>query len=112
MTNHSIVIPVDDIAAATAFYTTAFGVEPHTDTPYYVGFNLDGQEIGLNPNGEADRMTGPVVYWETDDVAAKVAEVEAAGGRVVRPVSEVGGGTSLALLADPAGNQVGFISQG
>ena len=43
--------------------------------------------------------------------AAKVAEVEAAGGTVVRPVTEVGGGTSLALLTDPAGNQVGFITQ-
>jgi lactoylglutathione lyase len=112
MSNHTIVIPVEDLATATAFYTTAFGVEPHTETPYYVGFNLDGQEIGINPNGDKDRMTGPVVYWSTDDLAAKVAEVEAAGGTVVRPVTQVGGGTSLALMTDPAGNQVGFITQG
>ena len=112
MSNHTIVIPAPDLAAATAFYRTAWRAEPHTDTPYYVGFNLDGQEIGLNPNGETDGMTGPVVYWDTDDLPAKVAEVEAAGGRIVRPVSDVGGGTSLALLTDPAGNQVGFISQG
>ncbi|HYJ27431.1 MAG TPA: VOC family protein [Nocardioides sp.] len=111
MSNHTIVIPVEDLATATAFYTTAFGVEPHTETPYYVGFNLDGQEIGINPNGDKDRMTGPVVYWSTDDLAAKVAEVEAAGGTVVRPVTQVGGGTSLALMTDPAGNQVGFITQ-
>ena len=65
------------------------------------GFNLDGQEIGLNPHGERDQMTGPVVYWATDDLAAKVAEVEAAGGTVVRPLTEVGGGTSRALLTDP-----------
>ena len=38
------------------------------------GFNLDGQEIGLNPHGERDQMTGPVVYWATDDLAAKVAQ--------------------------------------
>ncbi len=112
MSNHTIVIPVEDLATATAFYTTAFGVEPHTETPYYVGFNLDGQEIGINPNGDKDQMTGPVVYWSTDDLAAKVAEVEAAGGTVVRPVTQVGGGTSLALMTDPAGNQVGFITQG
>lgn len=56
-------------------------------------------------------MTGPVVYWNVDDLAAKVAEVAAAGGTIVRPISEVGGGTSLALLTDPAGNQVGFITQ-
>jgi lactoylglutathione lyase len=112
MSNHTIAIPVTDLDAATAFYTTAWGVEPHTVTPYYVGFNLDGQEIGLNPHGAAQGMTGAVVYWATDDLAGKVAEVEAAGGGVVMPVTEVGGGTSLALMTDPAGNQVGFITQG
>lgn len=111
MSNHTIVIPTADLGAATAFYTIAWGAEPHTETPYYVGFNLDGQEIGLNPQGDRDQMTGPVVYWKTDDLAAKVVEVEAAGGTVVRPVTEVGGGTSLALMTDPAGNQLGFISQ-
>ena len=60
MSNHTIVIPAADLETATAFYRTAWGAEPHTETPYYVGFNLDGQEIGLNPNGEGDRMTGPV----------------------------------------------------
>ena len=111
MSNHTIVIPSADLAAATAFYRTAWAAEPHTETEYYVGFNLDGQEIGLNPRGAEDGMTGPGVYWATDDLAGKVAEVEAAGGTVVQPVTEVGGGTSLALLADPAGNQIGFISQ-
>ena len=112
MSNHTIVIPAADLEVATAFYRTAWGAEPHTETAYYVGFNLDGQEIGLNPHGERDQMAGPVVYWKTDDLAATVAAVEAAGGTVVRPVTEVGGGTSLALLTDPAGNQVGFITQG
>lgn len=111
MSNHTIVIPSADLAAATEFYKVAWDTEPHTETPYYVGFNLDGQEIGLNPHGERDGMTGPVVYWKTDDLEAKVAEVEAAGGAVVRPVTAVGGGTSLALVTDPAGNQVGFIHQ-
>ena len=111
MSNHTIVIPAPDLEAATAFYRTAWGTEPHTETPYYVGFNLDGQEIGLNPQGKRDQMAGPVVYWKTDDLGAKVAEVEAAGGTVVRPVTAVGGGTSLALMTDPAGNQVGFITQ-
>ena len=112
MSNHTIVVPTPDLETATAFYRTAWATEPHTETPYYVGFNLDGQEIGLNPHGERDGMTGPVVYWKTDDLEGTVAEVEAAGGTVVRPVTAVGGGTSLALLTDPAGNQVGFITQG
>ncbi len=35
-----------------------------------------------------------------------------APGRFNVSMTEVGGGTSLALLTDPAGNQVGFITQG
>jgi lactoylglutathione lyase len=108
--SHSVVIPVKDSAAATAFYTVAFGQEPHTDTPYYVGYNVGGQEIGLNPNGHASGMTGTVVFWDVDDVAAKVAEAEAAGATVVQPATEVGGGTTTAIVTDTEGNQLGFIS--
>lgn len=108
--SHSVVIPVKDTAAASAFYTIAFGQEPHTDTPYYVGYNVGGQEIGLNPNGHASGMTGAVVFWNVDDVAAKVTEAEAAGATVVQPATEVGGGTTTAIVTDPEGNQVGFIS--
>ena len=43
--------------------------------------DLDGQEIGLNPHGERDRMTGPVVYWSTDDLVAKREKKVAADDR-------------------------------
>jgi predicted enzyme related to lactoylglutathione lyase len=55
-------------------------------------------------------MTGTVVFWDVDDVAAKVAEAEAAGATVVQPATEVGGGTTTAIVTDPEGNQLGFIS--
>lgn len=28
-----------------------FGVAPHQDEVYYVGFNIDGQDVGLDPKG-------------------------------------------------------------
>lgn len=110
MTVSSIVIPVKDVAAATAFYRTAFGAEPHTETPYYVGFNLDGLEIGLNPNGHASGMVGPTAYHATDDVEASVATLVEAGGTVVSPATSVGGQTVVAIVADADGNHVGLIS--
>ena len=109
--SHSVVIPVKDSASASAFYTVALGQEPHTDTPYYVGYNVSGQEIGLNPNGHASGMIGTVVFWNVDDVAAKVDEAEAAGATVVQHATEVGGGTTTAIVTDTDGNQLGFISQ-
>lgn len=111
MTVSSIVIPVKDVATATAFYRTAFGAEPQTETPYYVGFNLDGLEIGLNPNGHASGMVGPTAYHATDDVEAGVATLVEAGGTVVSPAANVGGGTVVAIVADADGNHVGLISR-
>ena len=105
----SIVIPVKDVAAASTFYRTVFGAEPHTDTPYYVGFNLGGLEIGLNPHGHATGMVGPTAYHATEDVEASVAELVEAGATVVSPATSVGGTTVVAIVADADGNHLGLI---
>jgi hypothetical protein len=55
----TIIIPVRDLAAAKALYGTALDVEPYADEPYYVGFRVGDQEIGLDPNGHNHGMTGP-----------------------------------------------------
>lgn len=48
------VYPVKDIAGARALYREVLGVEPYADMPYYVGFRVGDQEIGLDPNGHAN----------------------------------------------------------
>ncbi|MDQ1420582.1 MAG: hypothetical protein QOJ52_2544, partial [Acidimicrobiaceae bacterium] len=45
-----IVYPVKDAAKAKTLYSTLLGVEPYADAPYYVGFRVGDQEIGLDPN--------------------------------------------------------------
>jgi len=45
-TIRSLVIPVSDLDAAKAVYTAVLGA-PHTDQPYYVGYNVDGFEVAL-----------------------------------------------------------------
>jgi catechol 2,3-dioxygenase-like lactoylglutathione lyase family enzyme len=53
------VIPVSDLDAAKAVYTALLGA-PHTDESYYVGYNINGFEVGLNPAGEGgDRWPSP-----------------------------------------------------
>ena len=44
----AVVVPVSDLDAAKAVYTALFG-EPHTDQPYYVGYNVNGFEVSLAP---------------------------------------------------------------
>ena len=55
-TIRSLVIPVSDINASKGVYTALLGA-PHTDEAYYVGFNVDGFEVGLAPG---DVSGGPV----------------------------------------------------
>jgi hypothetical protein len=44
-----LVYPAKDLAKAKKLYSTLLGVEPYIDGAYYVGFCLQGQEIGLDP---------------------------------------------------------------
>ena len=37
-----------DLDAAKAWYAKVLGVRPYFDTPYYVGFNVGGFELGLH----------------------------------------------------------------
>ena len=101
--------PVTDLAAAKAVYTALLGVPPQTDDSYYVGFDAEGQHIGLVPGGGPQHMTSPVAYWHVPDIEAKLAEVTAAGAKVKDPVRDVGGGRLVATVTDPDGNVLGLL---
>jgi len=109
----TIVVPVRDLAAAKAVYAAVLGAQPHTDGPYDVGFSVDGCELGLNPGGFDQGQTAPVAYVDVEDITATVATVATlveSGASVVQERAAVGGGTSLAVLADPDGNRFGLRS--
>ncbi len=61
------------------------GVPPLNDAPYYVGYEAEGQHIGLVPSGGPEGMTSPVAYWHVPDIEAKLAEVTAVGATVKEP---------------------------
>ncbi|GAA1799103.1 VOC family protein [Luedemannella flava] len=112
MTNEGIktvLHPVSDLAAAKAVYTALLGVEPTTDSPYYVGYEFAGQQIGLLPGGGPQGMTSPVAYWHVSDIEAKLAEVTAAGGTVKDAAKDVGGGRLVASFTDADGNVLGLV---
>jgi predicted enzyme related to lactoylglutathione lyase len=105
----TVLHPVTDLAKAKAVYTALLGFPPQADAPYYVGYEADGQQIGLVPGGGAQGMTGPVAYWHVPDIEAKLAEVTAAGATVKDPVRDVGGGRLVATVTDPDGNVLGLL---
>ena len=105
----TVLHPVSDLEAAEAVYTALLGTPPQTDDPYYVGYEVEGQHIGLVPGGGPQGMTSPVAYWHVPDIEAKIAEVTAAGATVQEPAHDVGGGRQVATVTDLDGNVLGLL---
>jgi predicted enzyme related to lactoylglutathione lyase len=105
----TVLHPVSDLARAKTMYAALLGVPPQADSPYYVGFEAAGQQIGLVPSGGPQGMTSPVAYWHVPDIEAKLAEVTAAGATVKESPRDVGGGRLVASFTDPDGNVLGLI---
>src|SRR4051812_28052885 len=105
----TVLHPVSDLEAAKAVYTALLGVSPQADSPYYVGYEAEGQQIGLVPGGSSQGRTTPVAYWHVPDIEAKLAEVTAAGASVNEPPRDVGGGRLVATITDPDGNVLGLL---
>ena len=105
----TVLHPVSDLAAAKAVYTALLGVPPQNDASYYVGYEVEGQHIGLVPGGGPQGMTSPVAFWHVSDIEAKLAEVTAAGATVKEAAHDVGGGRLVATFSDPDGNVLGLV---
>jgi predicted enzyme related to lactoylglutathione lyase len=105
---NTIIFPVKDLAKAKAVYTELLGVEPVNDESYYVGYKVGNQDIGLDPNGHRQGMTGPIGYFEVTDIKASVQALTAAGAETVQDVRDVGGGKLIASLKDADGNVFGL----
>ncbi len=100
----SVVVPATDLDAAKAVYTALYGA-PHTDSPYYVGFNVDGFEVALAPG---EQTGGPVFYTDVDDLDGTIATLLAAGATERSAARQVAPGARVAVLADPNGNPFGL----
>jgi predicted enzyme related to lactoylglutathione lyase len=105
----TILYPVKDIGAAKQLYGKLFAVAPVMDEAYYVGFDVDGQHVGLDPNGHSKGMTGPIGYWHVDDINATLEALLAAGAETQHPISDVGRGRLIATVKDADGNIIGIL---
>jgi predicted enzyme related to lactoylglutathione lyase len=107
----SSIYKVGDLAHAKTFYSALLGRQPYFDQPYYVGFDVDGQELGLDP--DVSRIPagpgGTIAYWRVDDLYSSWEHALGNGAEPVEPPHNVGEGTDVALVQDPFGNYIGLI---
>lgn len=105
----TIIYPVKDIAQAKALFSKLLGVEPYMDEPYYVGFRIGDQDIGLDPNGHKQGMIGPLGYFHVSDIKNSLQSLVDAGAQVHQELKDVGGGKLIASVKDADGNIIGLL---
>jgi len=105
----TIIYPVKDIVQAKKLYSMLLGVKPYMDEAYYVAFNVGGQDVGLDPHGHSQGMTGPVGYWHVGDIKKSLKLLLTAGAQAQQEVKDVGGGKLIASVKDADGNVIGLI---
>jgi predicted enzyme related to lactoylglutathione lyase len=100
-----------DLAKAKAWYSKILGLQPYFDEPFYVGFNVGGYELGLDPDGKKlpAGATGVTVYWGVARVEPALEHLLANGATLHSGVQEVGGGIRVATVLDPFTNIFGVI---
>ena len=103
---HTIVYPVRDIARAKALFRELLGVEPYADAPYYVGFKVGNQDIGLDPNGHPE---GTTAYYHVDDIRKSLKNIVDAGATTIQAIRDVGRGRLIASVKDADGNVIGLL---
>jgi len=106
----TVVYKVGDITKAKNWYSELFGIEPYFDEPFYVGFNVGGYELGLDPD-LSDVTPGNSVgaYWGVADAKNALEKLKAKGAAVHSEARVVGDGIVVASVLDPFGNVVGII---
>ena len=102
----TVIYPVGDLASAKAAFRELLGVEPYADAPYYVGFKVGDQDIGLDPNGHKEGMTA---YYAVDDIKKSLQSLVDAGAKTIQEIKDVGGGRLIASVKDGNGNLIGLM---
>ena len=106
----TVIYRVPDLHRAKAWYSVAFGVLPYFDEPFYVGFNIGGYELGLQPDASGAAPGSNVeAYWGVDNADRAYQDLLEKGAQPHSPLQEVGGGIRVATLTDPFGNVLGII---
>ncbi len=106
----TVIYHVDDLAKAKAWYSQALGIKPYFDQPFYVGFNVGGFELGLDPDmSGVSKGSNAVAYWGVKDAAKSYKRMLELGAKKHSEVKDVGDGVRVATVTDPFGNIFGII---
>jgi predicted enzyme related to lactoylglutathione lyase len=104
----TVIYPAPDLDRAKHWYASTLGAQPYFDEPFYVGFDIGGYELGLDPDPAA-ADSGPRTYWGVEDADAALSALLDRGAPAHTGVTDVGGGIRVASVLDPSGHILGII---
>ena len=102
----TVLYPVKDIKQATALFRKFLGVDPYAEQPYYVGFKVDDQDIGLVPNNPEGRVTA---FYHVDDIKNSLQILIDGGASIIQDIKNVGGDRLIASVRDKDDNIIGLV---
>lgn len=102
---------VGDMAKAVEWYAKAFQTQPYFNEPFYVGFNIGGYELGLQPeeNPTTQKQESVTALWGVEDIQQEYDRLLALGATEYEKPTNVGGELMVASVKDPWGNILGLI---
>ena len=102
---------VGNMAEAKEWYAKAFGTAPYFDEPFYIGFNIGGYELGLQPQDctNEDKVESVLSLWGVDDIHATYKKLLDLGALETEAPTNVGGELMVASVLDPWRNVLGLI---
>ncbi|MBW1295333.1 VOC family protein [Aquimarina litoralis] len=102
---------VSDLDKAKEWYAKAFEVKPYFDEPYYVGLNIGGFELGLQPeeNSATNKTENVLSYWGVEDIEKAYQKLIDLGAISHEKPTNVGGELMVATVKCPWGNIIGII---
>lgn len=106
----TVIYHVDDLQKAKEWYSNMLGIKPYFDEAFYVGFNVGGFELGLDPDMKSiSKGNNVIAYWGVKDAKASYQRIQQLGAKKHSDPQEVGGGIIVATVTDPFGNVFGII---
>lgn len=106
----TVIYQVDDLQRAKDWYSSVLDTKPYFDEPFYVGFNVGGFELGLDPDGDdVEKGNNAIAYWGVIDIQTASAKLKEHGAETIAEATTVGEGIFVAQFKDPFGNVFGII---
>ena len=107
----TVIYHAPDLEKTKAWYAKALGIAPYFDEPFYVGFNVGGYELGLDPDASSTPggKGGVLAYWGVTNAEDSYRRLISLGASERSAVQEVGEGIRVATVFDPFGNIFGMI---